>query len=68
MSKSLIMIWSFSNPILPLLLMEAPEDVECFQFNPLNPNIVCGGCSNGQLVLWDLKEYMGVLRGETSKR
>lgn len=24
-----------------------------FQYNPLNPDIIVGGCYNGQVILWD---------------
>ncbi|KAF6028504.1 WDR63 [Bugula neritina] len=40
MTPSLILIWSFVDPIHPLLLLEAPEDVYCFRFCPTEPNYV----------------------------
>ncbi|KAH6594814.1 hypothetical protein BASA50_006288 [Batrachochytrium salamandrivorans] len=52
--KSLIIVWSFHDPIHPQLVLEAPEDVHTFCFNPIDSNIVVGGCANGQIVLWDL--------------
>lgn len=57
MTHSLILIWSFADPIHPLLLLEAPDDIMCFKFNPSDPNIICGGCINGQVVLWDISKY-----------
>ena len=76
MTPSLILIWSFIDPIHPQvnlkdyfvivnflfstnlqILLEAPDDVMCFQFCPTNPNIIVAGCINGQLVLWDISEY-----------
>ena len=60
--SSLLVIWSFHDPINPQLLLEAPEDISCFQFNPENPNIIAGGCINGQVVLWDISEYEKSLR------
>uniref|UniRef100_H2Y8V0 WD repeat domain 63 n=1 Tax=Ciona savignyi TaxID=51511 RepID=H2Y8V0_CIOSA len=70
MTPSLILIWSFSDPIHPQLLLEGPDDICCFKFCPSDPNIVAGGCINGQLVLWDLTDYADKLsnsRGGTSK-
>ncbi|XP_078488528.1 dynein axonemal intermediate chain 3 [Ciona intestinalis] len=70
MSPSLILIWSFADPIHPQLLLEGPDDICCFKFCPTNPNIVAGGCINGQLVLWDITEYSEKLssnRGNNSK-
>lgn len=42
MTPSLILIWSFVDPIHPLLLLEGPEDIYCFRFCPTEPNYVAG--------------------------
>ncbi|XP_043376228.1 dynein axonemal intermediate chain 3 isoform X3 [Dermochelys coriacea] len=55
--KSPILFWSFSDPIHPQLMLECPEDIYCFEFCPSDPNIIAGGCMNGQVVLWDISEY-----------
>ncbi|PIK53480.1 WD repeat-containing protein 63 [Apostichopus japonicus] len=72
MTQSLILIWSFSDPIHPQILLEAPEDIVCFKFNPTDPNIIAGGCINGQIVLWDISKYVDRLkntqRGKQSKK
>ena len=57
LSPSVILIWSFSDPIHPCLLLQAPTDVYSFQFCPSNPDIISAGCINGQIVLWDIAEY-----------
>ncbi|KAL4236475.1 WD repeat-containing protein 63 [Mactra antiquata] len=57
MTPSLILIWSFTDPIHPQLLLEAPDDIYSFQFCPSDPNIIAGGCQNGQLVLWDISAH-----------
>ncbi|OUM60331.1 hypothetical protein PIROE2DRAFT_46349, partial [Piromyces sp. E2] len=62
LKDSLILIWSLFDPIHPLLLLEAPDDIMSFQFNPQNPNIIAGGCINGQVVLWDISEYQEKLK------
>lgn len=62
LSRSLILIWSFTDPIHPQLFLEAPDDILCFRFNPSNPNIVVGGCANGQIILWDLEAYQDRLQ------
>jgi len=56
-SSSLILIWSFFDPIQPKLFLEAPCDVFSFAFSPTEPHIVAGGCINGQVALWDIKQY-----------
>ncbi|KAI6660473.1 WD repeat-containing protein 63-like [Oopsacas minuta] len=57
MNPSRVLIWSFVDPIHPMLMLEAPDDVMCFQFNPVNPNIIVGGCMNGYIVLWDISQW-----------
>ncbi|EDO29743.1 predicted protein [Nematostella vectensis] len=48
MTASLVLIWSFSDPIHPLVLLQAPDEIHSFKFNPSDPNIIAGGCINGQ--------------------
>ncbi|KAK3092104.1 hypothetical protein FSP39_025223 [Pinctada imbricata] len=62
MTPSLILIWSFTDPIHPQLLLEAPDDIYSFQFSPSDPNIICGGCLNGQVVLWDISAHADRLK------
>lgn len=31
------------------LVLKAPEDIYCFQFSPSDPNMIAGGCVNGQV-------------------
>ncbi|XP_052258483.1 dynein axonemal intermediate chain 3-like isoform X6 [Dreissena polymorpha] len=72
MTPSLILIWSFTDPINPQLFLEAPDDIHSFQFCPSNPNIIAGGCQNGQLVLWDISAHADRLKqprgGNRNKR
>ncbi|CAH8475140.1 unnamed protein product [Heterobilharzia americana] len=53
-----IILWSFNDPLKPQLLLNAPDDIICFQFNPTNPNYIAGGCVNGQVVLWDIEKHV----------
>ncbi|KAM5267372.1 dynein axonemal intermediate chain 3 [Hipposideros larvatus] len=57
LQPSLILFWSFSDPIHPQLMLEAPDDIFCFKFCPTNPNIIAGGCINGQIVMWDITAH-----------
>lgn len=67
LSKSLVLIWSFSDPIHPCLLLQAPSDVYSFQFSSAEPHIIAGGCLNGQVVIWDISDYQDNLRLEKSQ-
>ncbi|KAF6260876.1 WD40-repeat-containing domain protein [Scenedesmus sp. NREL 46B-D3] len=53
LSPAYILIWNFRDPIHPEYVLESPHEVFCFQYNPANPDIVVGGCYNGQLIVWD---------------
>ncbi|XP_076976534.1 dynein axonemal intermediate chain 3 isoform X2 [Tamandua tetradactyla] len=57
LQPSLILFWSFSDPIHPQLMLESPDDIFCFKFCPTDPNIIAGGCINGQIVLWDIAAH-----------
>nr|CDS24476.1 WD repeat containing protein 63 [Echinococcus granulosus] len=57
MTPTYIIVWSLYDPIQPQLLLLAPEDILCFEFNPTDPHIVAGGCNNGEVVLWDISKY-----------
>ncbi|NXT55435.1 WDR63 protein, partial [Pluvianellus socialis] len=57
LQQSVILFWSFFDPIHPQLMLECPEDICCFQFSPSDPNIIIGGCINGQVVLWDISQH-----------
>ncbi|NXC47350.1 WDR63 protein, partial [Penelope pileata] len=52
-----ILFWSFFDPTHPQLKLEGPDDIDCFQFSPSDPNVIAGGCFNGQIVLWDISQY-----------
>uniref|UniRef100_A0A8C3YKZ2 Dynein axonemal intermediate chain 3 n=1 Tax=Catagonus wagneri TaxID=51154 RepID=A0A8C3YKZ2_9CETA len=57
LQPSLILFWSFSDPIQPQLMLESPDDIFCFKFCPSDPNIIAGGCVNGQIVMWDITAH-----------
>ncbi|NXH32576.1 WDR63 protein, partial [Myiagra hebetior] len=55
--QSVILLLSFFDPICLQLVLKAPEDICCFQFSPSDPNIIAGGCVDGQVVLWDISKH-----------
>ncbi|KAK1896340.1 WD repeat-containing protein 63 [Dissostichus eleginoides] len=58
-----IVFYSFSDPSNPQLLLECPDDIFAFEFCPSDPNIIVGGCVNGQVVLWDISTHVIHLQG-----
>ncbi|XP_042675433.1 dynein axonemal intermediate chain 3 [Centrocercus urophasianus] len=63
---SVIIFWSFFDPIHPQLILECLDDIYCFQFNPSDPNIIAGGCFSGQVVVWDISQYEEKLQNAKS--
>ncbi|XP_073678880.1 dynein axonemal intermediate chain 3 [Garra rufa] len=66
LNPSYILFWNFTDPINPQLQLECPDDVLCFQFCPSDPNIIAGGCMNGQVVLWDISAHVERLQDTRS--
>ncbi|ORZ37936.1 WD40-repeat-containing domain protein [Catenaria anguillulae PL171] len=62
--QSLVLVWSFYDPIHPQLILEAHEDVGVFAFHPQMPHILAGGCVNGQIVVWDISEFQEKMRNK----
>lgn len=48
-NSATILVWNFKDPIHPEYAFEAPFEVCCFKYNPVNPDIIAGGCYNGQV-------------------
>ncbi|KAI5058000.1 hypothetical protein GOP47_0028015 [Adiantum capillus-veneris] len=69
-SNSYVMIWSFSDPIYPQIILESPSDIFSLRFNPTKPTLIAGGCYNGQVILWDIsaaEEQVGKNEKESVK-
>ncbi|KAG8003354.1 WD repeat-containing protein 63, partial [Nibea albiflora] len=62
-TPSFILFYSFSDPSNSQLLLECPDDICAFEFCPSDPNIIVGGCINGQVVLWDISAHVTHLQG-----
>ncbi|KAM8874634.1 dynein axonemal intermediate chain 3 [Spinachia spinachia] len=60
---SFIAFYSFSDCSRAQLLLECPSDIFAFEFCPSDPNIIVGGCRNGQVVLWDTSAHSMHLKG-----
>ncbi|XP_061682135.1 dynein axonemal intermediate chain 3 [Syngnathoides biaculeatus] len=54
----LIVFYSFSDPTHVKIVLECPENILAFEFCPSDPNIIVGGCLNGQVVLWEISSYV----------
>lgn len=43
-------------------MLESPDDIFCFEFCPSDPNIIAGGCINGQVVRNCLQVFIDAVR------
>ena len=66
-----ILLWDYKDMhlFIPLLILESPLEITVFEFKPHDPNILIGklsysmsnvlaGTVNGQVILWDLSDYL----------
>ena len=52
----------------PIMILLSPLNITCFDFNPIDYNMVIAGASNGQVLLWDLKGKLLADDNEKKKR
>ncbi|XP_074523900.1 dynein axonemal intermediate chain 3 isoform X2 [Halichoeres trimaculatus] len=64
---SFILFYCLKDPLSPQLLLECPDDIFAFEFSPSDPNIIVGGCVNGQVVLWDISAHVTHLQPDGKK-
>lgn len=50
-----VILWSYDDSLSPKLLLESPRDVTYIRPSFVDPNILFGGCINGQVVIWDIE-------------
>eukprot|EP00906_Rhabdomonas_costata_P016632 RCo023875 len=65
--EATVVVWSFADSIHPQFVLEAPNEVTVVRFNPTNPMILAGGCTNGQVCLWDLSKATQALKSKSKK-
>uniref|UniRef100_A0A182PNG8 WD repeat-containing protein 63 n=1 Tax=Anopheles epiroticus TaxID=199890 RepID=A0A182PNG8_9DIPT len=53
--KCTVLLWSFEDPLEPVLELKTIREVTAVAFCPYDGELLVGGLSNGQIVLWDLK-------------
>lgn len=63
-----IFLWNFQSILHPQYVLEAPAVVKVFKFCPTNPNIIVGGCENGQVIMYDLSDEKTKITAELRNR
>lgn len=49
------LLWSFSDSLYPKLVLSSPREIVSLSFCPCDGNLLIGGMSNGQFVVWSLQ-------------
>jgi len=63
--QSQILFWDFVDPEVNSLvfLLEIPMEITCFEFCPTNENQLICGLISGQLIIYEIKDLIGILKG-----
>lgn len=56
--NNLVLVWSIEDSLNPKLYLESTREVRTITFCPFQENILIGGCVNGQVIIWDLKDKL----------
>lgn len=59
-----VLIWCFNDGLHPKLFLESHRRVDVVSFCPFNENLIVGGLSNGQIVIWDIKNKLNKVEEE----
>lgn len=52
------LLWSFTNSLHPKLVLNSPREITTLSFCPRDGNLLVGGMTNGQFVIWDLQSHL----------
>lgn len=58
MKSNPVLLWSFNDTLYPKLVLDTPREVTHLSFCPYDSNVLIGGLITGQLIIWDLKNYL----------
>ena len=51
-----IIYWNLKDPYQPGQVLLSDHSLLTFDINPLDPEVVVGGCANGLIMLWELAD------------
>ena len=63
--QSQILFWDFVDPEInsQVFSLEIPMEITCFEFCPTNTNLLICGMISGQLIIYEIKDLLGLLKG-----
>ncbi|XP_017892136.2 WD repeat-containing protein 63-like [Ceratina calcarata] len=53
-----VLIWNLNDPLRPLLALQDHREIYSVSFSPRNDSLVLGGCSTGQIVIWNIHDHL----------
>lgn len=53
-----VLIWSCLDPLYPKMILACRDYIKVVSFCPYKPDVLIGGTSNGQIVIWDLRNLL----------
>lgn len=59
-----ILFWNFKDPEVnsPVFVLDLPMEVTCFEFNPINMNILVCSLFSGQLIIFEFEKLLYILQ------
>jgi hypothetical protein len=63
--QSQILFWDFVDPEInsQVFSLEIPMEITCFEFCPSNENQLICALISGQLIIYEIKDLIGILKG-----
>lgn len=55
---NIVLIWSCLDGLRPKLILETHREVNKLAFCKFDENILIGGCKNGQIIIWDIRNKL----------
>ncbi|KOC66582.1 WD repeat-containing protein 63 [Habropoda laboriosa] len=52
-----VLLWKLTDPLRPQFVLEDHREIYSVSFCPYAENLVLGGCSTGQVIIWNMKDY-----------
>ncbi|KAI5739304.1 hypothetical protein M8J77_017591 [Diaphorina citri] len=53
-AENAVFVWSVCDNLIPVLVLDSPDEVNVIEFAPHDGNIIAGGLASGMIVIWDI--------------
>ncbi|KOX80447.1 WD repeat-containing protein 63 [Melipona quadrifasciata] len=62
-----VLLWKLDDPLRPKLALQDHREIYSISFCPHDDNLLIGGCSTGQLVIWNIEDFLNNRDNRTVK-